>query len=119
MLGSRYVPGGGVTDWGLVRRLVSRGGSAYARLVLGVPVRDLTGGFKCFRRRVLEGLDLDKVHADGYAFQIELTYQRRAGRLQRRGGPDRLPRTGRGESKMTPRDRARGGLEGSFLRFRS
>jgi dolichol-phosphate mannosyltransferase len=75
VLGSRYVPGGGITDWGLLRRLLSRGGSAYARLVLGVPVRDLTGGFKCFNRRVLEALDLDTVHADGYGFQIELTYR--------------------------------------------
>jgi dolichol-phosphate mannosyltransferase len=74
-LGSRYVPGGGVEDWGLLRRLLSRGGSAYARLLLGVPVRDLTGGFKCFHRRVLETIDLSHVHADGYGFQIELTYR--------------------------------------------
>ena len=75
VLGSRYVPGGGVTNWGVVRRALSRGGSAYARLVLGVPVRDLTGGFKCFNRRVLESIDLEQVHADGYGFQIELTYR--------------------------------------------
>ncbi len=75
VLGSRYVPGGGVTDWGLLRRLLSRGGSAYARLLLGVPVRDLTGGFKCFNRRVLETIDREAVHADGYGFQIELTYR--------------------------------------------
>jgi dolichol-phosphate mannosyltransferase len=75
VLGSRYVPGGGVENWGLVRRAVSRGGSAYARLLLGVPVRDLTGGFKCFHRRVLETIDLDGVHANGYGFQIELTYR--------------------------------------------
>ena len=75
VLGSRYVPGGGVSDWGLVRRLLSRGGSWYARLVLGVKVSDLTGGFKCFRRGVLEALDLDSVHAEGYGFQIELTYR--------------------------------------------
>ena len=75
VLGSRYVPGGGVTDWGLLRRALSRGGSAYARLLLGVPVRDLTGGFKCFNRRVLESINLDAVHADGYGFQIELTYR--------------------------------------------
>jgi dolichol-phosphate mannosyltransferase len=74
-LGSRYVPGGGVTDWGTVRRAVSRGGSWYARTLLGVPVRDLTGGFKCFRRRVLERLNLEGVHSDGYGFQIELTYR--------------------------------------------
>src|SRR5436190_11517143 len=75
VLGSRYVAGGGVTDWGLLRRLVSRGGSWYARTILGVGIRDLTGGFKCFRRAVLERLDLEHVHADGYGFQIELTYR--------------------------------------------
>jgi dolichol-phosphate mannosyltransferase len=74
VLGSRYVEGGAVTDWGLTRRLVSRGGSAYARHVLGIPVRDLTGGFKCFRREVLETLDLGSIHTGGYGFQIELTY---------------------------------------------
>jgi dolichol-phosphate mannosyltransferase len=76
VLGSRYVRGGGVTDdWGLTRRLLSRGGSSYARRVLGIPVRDLTGGFKCFRREVLERVDLEHIHADGYGFQIELTYR--------------------------------------------
>jgi dolichol-phosphate mannosyltransferase len=75
VLGSRHVPGGGVENWGTVRRALSRGGSAYARLLLGVPVRDLTGGFKCFHRRVLEAIDLEDVHADGYGFQIELTYR--------------------------------------------
>ncbi|HYI99540.1 MAG TPA: polyprenol monophosphomannose synthase [Thermoleophilaceae bacterium] len=75
VLGSRYVEGGGVTDWGLGRRLISRGGSLYARLLLGVPVRDLTGGFKCFRRTVLETLDLSGVGTDGYGFQIEVTYR--------------------------------------------
>jgi dolichol-phosphate mannosyltransferase len=74
VLGSRYVPGGGVSDWGVVRRLLSRGGSWYARVILGVKVADLTGGFKCFRREVIEALDLDSVHAEGYGFQIELTY---------------------------------------------
>jgi dolichol-phosphate mannosyltransferase len=74
VLGSRYVPGGGVENWGAMRRALSRGGSWYARVLLGVPVRDLTGGFKCFNRRVLEAIDLDGVRADGYGFQIELTY---------------------------------------------
>jgi dolichol-phosphate mannosyltransferase len=74
-LGSRYAPGGSTANWGLMRRLVSRGGSLYARGILGVGVRDLTGGFKCFRRGVLEDLDLDAVTARGYAFQIELTYR--------------------------------------------
>jgi dolichol-phosphate mannosyltransferase len=75
VLGSRYVPGGGVSDWGAGRRAVSRGGSAYARLILGLGVRDLTGGFKCFRREVLEAIDLDAVRSRGYAFQVELTYR--------------------------------------------
>jgi dolichol-phosphate mannosyltransferase len=74
-IGSRYVPGGGVGDWSAMRRAISRGGSAYARLVLGVGVRDLTGGFKCFRREVLEAIDLDSIHSRGYAFQIEMTYR--------------------------------------------
>jgi len=74
-LGSRWVPGGGTTNWGLVRRLISRGGSLYARLVLGVGVRDLTGGFKCFRRVVLETIDREAIVARGYGFQIEGTYR--------------------------------------------
>ena len=76
VLGSRYVRGGGVTDdWGLTRRVLSRGGSLVRAPVLGIPVKDLTGGFKCFRREVLEAIDLEGVHADGYGFQIELTYR--------------------------------------------
>ena len=75
VLGSRYVEGGGTVNWGLSRQVVSKGGSLYARTILGVPVRDLTGGFKCFRREVLEGLDLPKVMSTGYAFQIELTFR--------------------------------------------
>ncbi|HEU4944736.1 MAG TPA: polyprenol monophosphomannose synthase [Solirubrobacterales bacterium] len=75
VIGSRYVPGGGVSDWGAVRRAISRGGSAYARLALGVDVRDLTGGFKCCRREVLEAIDLDAVRSRGYAFQVEVTYR--------------------------------------------
>ena len=75
VLGSRYVPGGGTVNWGPGRRLLSRGGSFYARTILGVPIRDLTGGFKCFRRKVLESLDLASVRSTGYAFQIELTYR--------------------------------------------
>jgi dolichol-phosphate mannosyltransferase len=74
-LGSRYVPGGGTENWGLGRRIVSWGGSFYARVLLGVRIRDLTGGFKCYRRRVLETIDLDGIHSKGYAFQIEGTYR--------------------------------------------
>jgi dolichol-phosphate mannosyltransferase len=84
VLGSRYVPGGGVVGWPAHRRLISRGGSLYARTLLGVSVRDLTGGFKCFHRRVLENADLDSVHGQGYVFQIELTYRtlRMGGRVR-------------------------------------
>jgi dolichol-phosphate mannosyltransferase len=75
VLGSRYVPGGSIRNWGLLRRAVSAGGSLYARLLLGVGVRDLTGGFKCYRRTVLETIDLDAISSRGYAFQIETTYR--------------------------------------------
>jgi dolichol-phosphate mannosyltransferase len=74
-IGSRYVKGGGVSDWGMLRKAISRGGSAYARTVLGLDVRDLTGGFKCFRREVLEAIDLDSIGSRGYAFQVEMTYR--------------------------------------------
>ena len=75
VLGSRYTPGGGTVNWGMGRQAISKGGSLYARSVLGIGVRDLTGGFKCFRREVLQGLDLSTVKSTGYAFQIELTYR--------------------------------------------
>ena len=74
-IGSRYVAGGGVSDWGALRRAISRGGSSYARFALGLAVRDLTGGFKCFRREVLEAIDLDRIRSRGYAFQVEMTYR--------------------------------------------
>jgi dolichol-phosphate mannosyltransferase len=75
VLGSRYVDGGGVADWGTVRRAISRAGGSYARILLGVPVNDLTSGFKAFRREVLESIDLHSVDAIGYAFQVEVTYR--------------------------------------------
>ena len=75
VLGSRYVPGGGVKNWGLLRKFISRGGSLYARTILGLSLRDLTGGFKCFRREVLEAIDLDSIKSNGYSFQIEMTYR--------------------------------------------
>lgn len=75
VLGSRYVQGGGTVNWGIGRQLISRGGSLYARTILGIPVRDVTGGFKCFHRKVLEAIDLEAVRSNGYAFQIELTYR--------------------------------------------
>ena len=102
-LGSRYVPGGAVADWSLLRRIVSRGGSLYARAVLSVDVEDLTGGFKCFRREVLEAIDLSTVRSFGYAFQVELTYRA----VQAGFGVVEVPITFRnrvrGTSKMSPR----------------
>jgi dolichol-phosphate mannosyltransferase len=80
VLGSRYVDGGAVRNWGRARRWISAGGSAYARIVLGTRVHDLTGGFKCYRRAVLETIPLDRISSKGYAFQIETTYRaQRAG----------------------------------------
>jgi dolichol-phosphate mannosyltransferase len=75
VLGSRNIPGGGTVNWGVGRKIISRGGSLYARTILGIPVRDLTGGFKCFRRKVLESIELSTVECSGYAFQIELTFR--------------------------------------------
>ena len=75
VLGSRYVPGGAVENWGVMRKVISRGGSMYARAVLGISVRDLTGGYKCIRRQVLETIDLSSLRAGGYVFQIEVTYR--------------------------------------------
>ena len=74
VLGSRYLAGGGVSNWGLFRQLISRFGNLYARLILGLPYTDLTGGFKCFRRKVLEKLDLNNLSSLGYNFQIEMTF---------------------------------------------
>jgi dolichol-phosphate mannosyltransferase len=75
VLGSRYAPGGGTVNWNLFRRFISRSGSLYSQTILGLPYRDLTGGFKCFRREVLEAIHFETVHSNGYAFQIELTYR--------------------------------------------
>jgi dolichol-phosphate mannosyltransferase len=75
VLGSRYVPGGSIPNWGLVRRLISRGGCIYAQVWLQTRLRDLTGGFKCYRRRVLETIDVEAIESKGYAFQIEGTYR--------------------------------------------
>jgi dolichol-phosphate mannosyltransferase len=103
VLGSRYVPGGGVSDWGVVRRVLSRGGSWYARLVLHVDVHDLTGGFKCFRRQVLERLDLEAIHAEGYGFQIELTYRAIRSGFRVKEIPIVFRERQAGSSKMTAR----------------
>ncbi|HAN32582.1 MAG TPA: dolichyl-phosphate beta-D-mannosyltransferase, partial [Myxococcales bacterium] len=75
VIGCRYTEGGGTTDWGVGRKMISRGGNIYAQAILWLPFKDLTGGFKCFRRRVLETLPLDEIFGGGYVFQIELTYR--------------------------------------------
>jgi dolichol-phosphate mannosyltransferase len=101
VLGSRYVPGGGVENWALRRRIQSRGGCAYARLILGVPVRDLTGGFKCWRRDALESLDFNGVDARGYTFQIEMTYRAIKSGLSVAEVPIVFRERREGQSKMT------------------
>jgi dolichol-phosphate mannosyltransferase len=101
VLGSRYVPGGGVENWALRRRIQSRGGCAYARMILRVPVRDLTGGFKCWNRRALEALDFDGVDAHGYGFQIEMTYRAIRAGLSVTEVPIVFRERREGQSKMT------------------
>ena len=101
VLGSRYAPGGGTQNWGLVRRFVSRGGCLYAQILLGMRVRDLTGGFKCFRRATLEAIDLDALSAHGYAFQIETTYRVRRAGLRVNEIPITFVERRAGASKMT------------------
>jgi dolichol-phosphate mannosyltransferase len=75
VIGSRYIPGGGVVNWGLGRKIISKGGSMYSRFILGLKTRDLTGGFKCYRREVLEKIDVNELKSNGYSFQIEGTYK--------------------------------------------
>jgi dolichol-phosphate mannosyltransferase len=101
VLGSRYAPGGGTANWGLLRRIVSRGGCLYAQIILGLGIRDLTGGFKCFRRAALEAIDLDALSAHGYAFQIETTYRVSRAGLRVREVPITFIERRAGASKMT------------------
>jgi len=101
VLGSRYAPGGGTANWGLLRRVVSRGGCLYAQVILGLRVRDLTGGFKCFRRTALEAIDLGALSAHGYAFQIETTYRIVRAGLRVREVPITFVERRAGASKMT------------------
>ena len=101
-LGSRYVPGGGVADWGVLRQIVSRAGCMYARGVLGLGVHDLTGGFKCFRREVLEAIELETVRSHGYCFQIEMTQRALRRGFSVREVPIVFRERRRGHSKMSP-----------------
>ncbi|MBI3947550.1 MAG: polyprenol monophosphomannose synthase [Armatimonadetes bacterium] len=101
VLGSRYVPGGATPDWPWSRRLLSRGGSLYARTLLGLPFRDLTGGFKCFTRRALEGIQLDGIRANGYGFQIEMTWRCHRAGMRIREIPITFRDRVEGQSKMS------------------
>lgn len=103
VLGSRYVRGGGVARWGLARRMISRGGCLYAQLILGVGIRDLTGGFKCFRSEVLRALPLADVAAHGYGFQIEVTYRALLAGFEVTEVPIVFTERRRGVSKMSGR----------------
>jgi len=103
VLGSRYVDGGGVEDWDLLRRVISRGGCRYARAVLGVKVRDLTGGFKCFRAATLAAIHFETVRSEGYAFQVELTYRALARGLRVEEVPITFRDRSAGDSKMSAR----------------
>jgi dolichol-phosphate mannosyltransferase len=103
VLGSRYVAGGGVENWGLLRKVISRGGGTYARLILGVGIHDLTGGFKCIRREVLESIDLPTIRAEGYVFQIEVTYRTLLAGFRVAEVPIVFKDRARGASKMSTR----------------
>lgn len=103
VLGSRYVRGGAVENWGVLRRAISYGGGVYARAVLGVGVHDLTGGFKCIRREVLESIELESVRAEGYVFQIEVTYRAVLAGFRVREVPITFRDRTAGTSKMSAR----------------
>lgn len=102
-VGSRYVHGGGTADWGAGRKFISRGGNIYARLILGLPVMDATGGFRCYRRRVLEMLDLNAIRSNGYSFQIEMVYRTLQAGFQVGEVPIIFPDRRVGRSKMSRR----------------
>ncbi len=101
VIGSRYVRGGGTTDWGLARQIISRGGNLYARLILGLPLADMTGGFRCYRQRALAALDLTGVRSNGYSFQIEMAYRVAQAGLQVGEVPIIFPDRRVGTSKMS------------------
>lgn len=101
VLGSRYIRGGGTENWGVSRKLISGGGNLYARTVLGLPFKDVTGGFKCFHRRVLEAIELDNLYSYGYCFQIELTFRAHKKGFVIKEIPIVFPDRAVGESKMS------------------
>lgn len=103
VIGSRYVPGGRTENWGVVRKIISRGGGLYARTILGMKVQDLTAGFVCWRPEVLQSLGLSALYANGYAFQIELKYQAHKRGYRIAEIPIHFPDRVAGTSKMSPR----------------
>ena len=119
VLGSRYVPGGGIENWGVDRRVLSRWGCGYARRVLGVDVRDLTGGFKCFRAGALRAVDFETATAHGYAFQVELTWRVLCVGLSVVEVPIRFRERRLGESKMSARIALEAAWKVPALRFGS
>jgi dolichol-phosphate mannosyltransferase len=102
-LGSRYVRGGGTTDWGIIRQFISRGGNLYAGIILGLPVADATGGFRCYRRSVLDALNLDAIQSNGYSFQIEMAYRTLQAGFKVGEVPIIFPDRRVGQSKMSRR----------------
>lgn len=100
-IGSRYVPGGGTTDWGMLRQIISRGGNIYARLILQLPLSDMTGGYRCYRRAALEAIDLDGIRSNGYSFQIEMAYRVHQAGLRVGEVPIVFPDRRVGASKMS------------------
>lgn len=117
VLGSRYIAGGRTTDWGLLRKVISRGGNLYARLILGLPIMDATGGFRCYHRRVLEAINLDAIQSNGYAFQIELVYRANQAGFRIGEIPIVFPDRRVGRSKMSRRIVAEALLTVLKLRF--
>ncbi|MCL4441776.1 MAG: polyprenol monophosphomannose synthase [Firmicutes bacterium] len=101
VLGSRYVKGGEVKNWGLSRKLLSRGGSIFSRVMLGLPVRDCTGGFRCYRREVLEALELDRVNSEGFGFQVEMLHECNKKQFKIREIPIVFADRAEGTSKMS------------------
>jgi dolichol-phosphate mannosyltransferase len=101
VIGSRYVAGGGTTDWGLGRQMISRGGNLYARLILGLPLSDMTGGYRCYRRQALEAINLDRIRSNGYSFQIEMAYRVHQAGLRVGEVPIIFPDRRVGASKMS------------------
>jgi dolichol-phosphate mannosyltransferase len=101
VIGSRYVAGGGTTDWGIGRQMISRGGNFYARLILSLPLADMTGGYRCYRRQALEAIQLDRIKSNGYSFQIEMAYRVHQAGLRVGEVPIIFPDRRVGASKMS------------------